>query len=240
MERVDDLQRDNLVIIQDTDRFCFGIDAVILSSFAKAKPSDCVLDMGTGTGVIPILMSSKTKAHHLTGLEIQLESAKMASRSVQMNHLDDRINIVEGDIKEASSIFGEASFNIVTCNPPYMVDNHGLQNPEEAKAIARHEILCTLEDVIREGSKVLKPSGKFYMVHRPFRVADIICLMRQYNVEVKRMKMVQPFEGKEPNMVLIEGQKNSKPRMIVEEPLIIYEKQGVFSKQYLEFIDCLS
>lgn len=236
MERIDDLQRDNLMIIQDTDRFCFGIDAVVLSSFANAKAGDTVLDMGTGTGVIPILMSSKTKASHLTGLEIQAASADMARRSVQMNHLQDKIDIVEGDIKEAAQIFGAASFDVVTCNPPYMIDNHGLKNPDEPRAIARHEILCNLEDVVSSAAKVLKGSGRFFMVHRPFRLADIICLLRKYHLEPKRMQMVQPFANKEPNMVLIEALQNGKPSMIVEEALVVYDSPGVFSQQYLEYL----
>lgn len=236
MERIDDLQRDNLMIIQDTDRFCFGIDAVVLSSFANAKAGDIVLDMGTGTGVIPILMSSKTKASHLTGLEIQAASADMARRSVQMNHLQDKIDIIEGDIKEAAQIFGAASFDVVTCNPPYMIDNHGLKNPDEPRAIARHEILCNLEDVVSSAAKVLKGSGRFFMVHRPFRLADIICLLRKYHLEPKRMQMVQPFANKEPNMVLIEALQNGKPSMIVEEALVVYDSPGVFSQQYLEYL----
>ncbi|MDE6184571.1 MAG: tRNA1(Val) (adenine(37)-N6)-methyltransferase, partial [Lachnospiraceae bacterium] len=195
-ERSDDLQRNNYKIIQDPDRFCFGMDAVLLSGFAKAKEGDKVLDLGTGTGIIPILMAAKTMAEHITGLEIQPDSADMAARSVRLNGLEDKIRIVTGDIKEAVSLFGAASFDVVTCNPPYMTEHHGLTNPEAPKAIARHELLCTLEDVISQSSRLLRPGGNFYLVHRPFRLADIILRLRQYRLEPKRLQMVHPFADK--------------------------------------------
>ncbi len=184
-ERVDDLQRNHYKIIQDKERFCFGMDAVLLSGFARAQEGSGVLDLGTGTGIIPILMAAKTKAAHLTGLEIQDESADMARRSVKMNGLEERITIVTGDIKEAVSIFGAASFDVVTCNPPYMTEHHGLTNPEAPKAIARHELLCTLEDVISRSAKLLVPGGNFFMVHRPFRLTEIFVLLHNYRLERK-------------------------------------------------------
>ena len=158
-ERLDDLQRNGYQIIQNPEKFCFGMDAVLLSGFARAREGDRVLDMGTGTGIIPILMEAKTQAAKLIGLEIQPESADMARRSVALNHLEHKIQIIEGDIKEAASIFGAASFDVVTCNPPYMTEHHGLTNLHEPKAIARHELLCTLEDVISQAAKLLKPGG---------------------------------------------------------------------------------
>lgn len=230
-ERIDDLQRNNYRIIQDPGRFCFGMDAVLLSGFARAGKGDVVLDLGTGTGIIPILMEAKTGAAHLTGLEIQQGSADMAKRSVRLNHLEDKIDIVTGDIKEAVSLFGAASFDVVTCNPPYMTEHHGLTNPEAPKAIARHELLCTLEDVISQSAKLLRPGGNFYMVHRPFRLADIIVLLRQYRLEPKRMKLVHPFADKEPNMVLIEANRGGRARMTVEKPLIVYKSQGVYTDE---------
>ena len=230
-ERIDDLQRNHYKIIQDPDRFCFGMDAVLLSGFARAKEGDRVLDLGTGTGIIPILMEAKTQAAHFTGLEIQHESADMAARSVSLNHLEGKIEIVTGDIKEAVSLFGAASFDVVTCNPPYMTEHHGLTNPEAPKAIARHELLCTLEDVISQAAKLLKPGGNFYMVHRPFRLVDIITLLRTYGVEPKRMKMVYPFVDKEPNMVLIEANRGGRPRLSVEKPLIVYKEPGVYTDE---------
>ena len=230
-ERIDDLQRNNYKIIQDPDRLCFGMDAVLLSGFARAKEGDQVLDLGTGTGIIPILLAAKTMAAHITGLEIQPDSADMASRSVKLNELEEKVEIITGDIKEAVSLFGAASFDVVTCNPPYMTEHHGLTNPEAPKAIARHELLCTLEDVISQSSRLLRPGGNFYMVHRPFRLADIIVLLRQYRLEPKRMKLVHPFVDKEPNMVLLEASRGGKARITVEKPLIVYQEPGVYTDE---------
>lgn len=230
-ERLDELHRNGYSIIQNPAKFCFGMDAVLLSGFANVKPGETAIDLGTGTGIIPILLEAKTRGEHFTGLEIQPESADMAMRSVAYNHLEDKIKIEIGNIKDASTQFGASSFHVVTTNPPYMTGQHGLTNPNEAKAIARHEILCTLEDVIRESAKLLKPQGRFYMVHRPFRLAEIMCLMHQYGLEPKRMKLVYPFVDKEPNMVLIEGLRGGKPRITVEKPLIVYQEPGVYTKE---------
>lgn len=233
-ERLDDLHRNQLKIIQNPDKFCFGMDAVLLSGFAKVKEKERLLDLGTGTGIIPILLSAKTSGEHFTGLEIQEDSADMARRSVAFNHLEEKITIVTGDIKEASQIFGAASFDVVTSNPPYMDHHHGLVNPQMPKAIARHELLCNLEDVISQASKLLKPNGRFYLVHRPHRLADIMMLMKQYRLEPKRMKLVYPYVDKEPNMVLIEGLRGGKPMIKVEAPLIVYQEPKVYSPEIYE------
>lgn len=233
-ERLDELQRNGYQIIQNPKKFCFGMDAVLLSGFARAGKGDKVLDMGTGTGIIPILMEAKTEAAHLTGLEIQEESADMARRSVELNRLQDKIKIVQGDIKEAGTLFGAASFDVVTCNPPYMIGQHGIKNPDAPKAIARHEILCTLEDVAAQAAKVLKPGGNFYMVHRPFRLAEIMVTLREHRLEPKRMQLVHPFADREPNMVLIEANRGGRPRMTVERPLIIYREPGVYMPEIYE------
>lgn len=227
-ERIDDLQRNGYRIIQDPERFCFGMDAVLLSGFAAVKDGARVLDLGTGTGIIPILLAAKTGAAHLTGLEIQADSADMAGRSVALNGLEEKIDIVTGDIKEAGRIFDAASFDVITCNPPYMIGRHGLKNPEDAKAIARHEILCTLEDVAEQTAKLLKPGGKFFLVHRPFRLAEIMVTLKKYKLEPKRMQLVYPFVDKEPNMVLLEAARGGRPRMTVEKPLIVYREPGVY------------
>lgn len=227
-ERLDELQRNGYQIIQNPEKFCFGMDAVLLSGFAAARKGDKVLDMGTGTGIIPILMEAKTEAEHLTGLEIQEESADMARRSVELNRLSDKISIVTGDIREAGTYFKAASFDVITCNPPYMIGQHGLTNPEAPKAIARHEVLCTLEDVISQAAKLLKSGGHFYMVHRPFRLAEIMVTMTRYKLEPKRMQLVYPYIDKEPNMVLIEGVRGGKSRMTVEKPLIVYRTPGEY------------
>ena len=230
-ERLDDLQRNGFKIIQNRGKVCFGMDAVLLSGFAKVKQGEKVLDLGTGTGIIPLLLAGKTKAGHLTGLEIQEESADMARRSVLYNHLEDRVSIVEGDIKEAGQLFDLASFDVITSNPPYMTGNHGLTNPELPKAIARHEILCTLEDVIGTAEKLLKSGGKFFMVHRPFRLAEILVKLSQHHLEPKRMQLVYPYVDREPNMVLIEAVRGGNPRMTVEKPLIVYDEPGVYNKE---------
>lgn len=231
-ERIDDLQINNCYIIQNPEKFCFGMDAVLLSGFVKVKKGEAVLDMGTGTGILPILLAAKTEGQSFTGLEIQEESADMARRSVQMNgHISGRINIVTGDIKEASKIFGAASYNVVVTNPPYMNENHGIVNPDAPKAIARHELKCNLEDVIREASKVLKVNGRMYMVHRPFRLVDIMELMVKYKLEPKRLRLVHAYKDKEPTMVLVEGVKGGKRRLSVEKPLIIYDENREYSQE---------
>ena len=233
-ERIDDLQRNGYCIIQDPDRFCFGMDAVLLSGFATAKDGARVLDLGTGTGIIPILLAAKTKAAHLTGLEVQADSADMAGRSVALNGLEEKINIVTGDIKGADKLFHAASFDVITCNPPYMIGAHGLKNPEDAKAIARHEILWTLEDVISQAAKLLVPGGRFFLVHRPFRLAEIIVTLTKYRLEPKRMRLVYPFADKDPNMVLLEAVRGGRPRMTVEKPLIVYSEPGVYMPEIYE------
>ena len=230
-ERIDDLQRNGYQIIQNPEKFCFGMDAVLLSGFVRVKPGAEVLDMGTGTGIIPLLVKAKTQAMHISAIEIQEESADMARRSVRLNGLEDRIDIVTGDLREADRFFNAASFDVITCNPPYMIGQHGLTNPDAPKAIARHEILCTLEDVVRTAAKLLKPGGYFCMVHRPFRLAEIITVMTEYKLEPKRMKLVYPYVDKEPNMVLIEGCRGGKPRMTVEKPLIVYKEPNVYTDE---------
>lgn len=227
-ERIDDLQRNGYRIIQDPDRFCFGMDAVLLSGFARAKKGDRVLDLGTGTGIIPILMEAKTEAAHLTGLELQQESADMAQRSVCLNGLQEKVTIVTGDIKEADRIFKKSSFQVITSNPPYMIGQHGLVNPNSEKAIARHEVMCTLEDVVRVAGCLLQPGGSFFMVHRPFRLAEIMSSLQRYHLEPKRMQLVYPTLQKEPNMVLIEAVRGGKSRLTVEKPLIIYKDDGTY------------
>jgi tRNA1Val (adenine37-N6)-methyltransferase len=230
-ERIDDLQRNGYKIIQNPDKFCFGMDAVLLSGFARVNDGARVLDLGTGTGIIPILLEAKTKASHFCALEIQEESADMARRSVKLNGLEDKIDIITGDIKEASKLFALSSFDVITCNPPYMIGQHGIANPDAPKAIARHEILCTLEDVVKNAAKLLKTGGSFFMVHRPFRLAEIINVMTSYKLEPKRMQLVYPYIDREPNMVLIEGCRGGKPRMTVEKPLIVYKAPNVYTDE---------
>ena len=218
-ERIDDLQN-GYYVIQDPDKFCFGMDAVLLSGFAKVKKGETALDLGTGTGIIPILLKTKTNGKHFTGLEIQKECADMAGRSVRYNHLEDDVEIVRGDIKEAADIFGAASFDVVTSNPPYMIGQHGLRNSDMPKAIARHEVLCN-------------------MVHRPFRLAEIMNVLTKYRLEPKRMQLVYPYIDREPNMVLIEALKGGNSRVTVEPPLIVYKEPGVYTENILKIYDMI-
>ena len=227
-ERIDDLQRNGYRIIQDPGRFCFGMDAVLLTGFAHARETDMLLDLGTGTGIFPLLMEAKYHCAHLTGLEIQPESADMAARSVALNGLSEKIDIVTGDIKEADRYFKSASFDCITSNPPYMIGQHGLVNPDAPKAVARHEIMCSFEDVAGQTARLLKPGGHFFLVHRPFRLAEIMTTLVKYRLEPKRMQLVYPYVDKEPNMVLLEAVRGGKSRMTVEKPLIVYREPGVY------------
>lgn len=233
-ERLDDLQIKGYEIIQSPGRFCFGMDAVLLSSFAAVKMKEKVLDIGTGTGILPILLAAKNGGGSYTGLEIQEESADMARRSVRHNKLEDQIEIVTGDIKEAGELFDNASFDVITTNPPYMIGEHGLKNEKEALYIARHEALCTLDDILRESARMLKVKGRFYMVHRPFRLPEILAKMSAYGIEPKRMRLVYPYIDKEPNMVLLEGLRGGRPRMQVEPPLIVYQKDGEYTEELMK------
>lgn len=232
-ERLDDLQTGGYYLIQDPARFCFGIDAVLLSSFAKVKKGERALDLGTGTGVIPILLEAKNQGEAYEGLEIQEDSADMARRSVCYNGLEEKITIRTGDIKEAAELYGAASFEVITVNPPYMIADHGIKNVSEAKYIARHEVYCTLEDVVSQSARLLKEKGRFYMVHRPFRLPEIFKTMCEYGLEPKRMRLVHTAADREPVMVLLEGMKHARPRLTVEPPLFVYREDGSYTEEVL-------
>lgn len=230
-ERIDELHRNGYRIIQNEAAFCFGMDAVLLSGFATAKKGERVVDFCTGTGIIPILMEAKTEGSHFTGLEIQKPMAEMAGRSVLLNELSEKVEIICGDVCRASEIFGKSTVDVVTCNPPYMNQNHGLKNPDEPKAIARHEVCLTFDDVAREAAAVLKPGGRFYLVHRPMRLVELIRTMTKYKLEPKRMKFVHPYLGEEANMVLIEAVYGGGAQMRIEKPLIVYEAPGKYTPE---------
>lgn len=236
-ERIDDLQRDGLKIIQNPDWFCFGMDAVLLSAFAEVREGDECIDLCTGNGVIPILMSGRTDAKHLSGLEIQADIAEMARRSVQYNDISDRVSIEVGDLKDAVDIYGARSADVLTVNPPYLSEDGGLINPADHKAVARHEIYCTLEDVVRVSAKLVRSGGHFYMVHRPFRLATILSLMVEYKLEPKRMRLVQAHTEDEPNMVLIEGVYGGGAGLKVEKNLIIYNTDGTYTDEVKEIYE---
>ncbi len=232
-ERIDDLCCNGYRLIQNTACFCFGMDAVLLSSWAVARKGERVLDLCTGNGVIPILMHGKNEGIRCTGIEIQKTSAELAGRNVVLNKIDNDINIIMGDVKEAQSLTAGALYDVVTVNPPYMNENHGIVNPESAKAIARHELLCTLDDVVRAASKCLKVKGRFYMVHRPQRLVDIMETLRRYKLEPKRIRMVHPHAEDKANMVLVEAVKGGNAQLIVESPLVVYHRDGNYTDELL-------
>lgn len=230
-ERVDFIQRKGYKIIQNPEVFCFGIDAVLLADFAKVKKKDRVLDIGTGTGIIPILMYARYENESYVGIDIQEDMVEMASRSVSMNNLENHIEMKHMDVKDISNKYESGSFDVVTSNPPYMKGKAGLVNENESKMISRHEIKCSLEDIIKNAAYLLKDRGKLYMIHRPNRLVDIIYLMRKYRLEPKRMQMIHPKEGKSPTMVLIEGIKYANPEIIVEPALYVYNKDGSYTDE---------
>ena len=226
--RLDDLGVENLQIWQDKSLFCFGTDAVLLANFACPKPKDKVLDIGTGNGIIPLLLTAKCDTKHITGLEIQTASAALAKKNVEFNNLTEKIEIIEGDIKDAS-LFSAASFSYITCNPPYKPVGTGLKNPDSPLAIARHELLCTLEDIISRSAHLLQSKGKLAMVHKPERVAQIIYIMKKYRIEPKRILTVHAHRDHSPCLVLIEGMKDGNEGLKWETPLTIYDENGVYT-----------
>jgi len=230
-ERIDDLNRNGYKIIQNTQNFCFGMDAVLLSGFIKIKKDEIVIDLGTGTGVLPILMAAKTLGKHFIGIDIQEESVEMAKRSVILNELENKVSIETADIKTVYEKYEKHSFDVVTSNPPYMNVRGGLINNHTPKAIARHEILCSLEDLIKSTEKLLKFGGRFYMIHRPHRLTDIFITLRKYNIEPKKMRFVQPYNNSEPNMVLIEAVRGAKSMLKILPSLIIYDKNGKYTDE---------
>ena len=233
-ERVDDLHRNGYVIIQDPKRFCFGIDAVILSGFAEVKKGENVMDLCSGTGIIPILLEAKTEGSHFTGLEIQEESVEMARRSVRLNGLEDKVTIDFGDVKNTEALYRASSFDVVTVNPPYMNEGGGLKNGYSPKTIARHEVLCSLEDVVDAAARLLVPQGRLYMVHRPHRLTDIMVTLRNHRLEPKRLRFVHSYADREPVMVLVEAVSNGKPMVKVMPPLIIYKEDGEYTGEIMK------
>ena len=232
-ESLDDLQINNYYLIQKKKGFRYGIDSVLLSYFMKIKKEGRLMDLCTGSGIVAFLAEAKYPLTYIEGMEIQEEYAEMAARSVRMNGLSDRMRILQGDIREVREHFPSGSFDYVSCNPPYMIGSHGLTNPDPAKNIARHEVMCTLSDVIEAASWLLPGKGHFYMVHRPFRLAEIFDKLKKAGLEPKRMRMVYPTLKKEPNMVLIDAVKGGRERISVEAPLIIYNEDGSYTREVL-------
>lgn len=231
-ERIDDLGLKNLKLIQDKQGFCFGVDAVLLSNFAKnIKKGAKVLDLGTGTGIVATLLCGKTKLDKIIGVEIQPEVANMAKRSIRLNGLEDKFEILNENIIDIPEHLEKNSFDVIVTNPPYQKRNTGIINDEKRKLISRHEITATLEDFIRVSKILLKDKGEFYMIHRPDRLADIFCFMRQYHIEPKIVRMVYPNYNKEPNLVLVKGIKNAKSFLKVEKNLYVYDEKGSYTKE---------
>ncbi len=226
--RLDDLQIRNLKIWQDKNLFCFGTDAVLLANFAQPKPKDILLDIGTGNGIIPILLSAKTPVSSMTALEIQPECAALAQKNVDYNHLSKQIQVVQGDIKNAS-LFSPSSFSYITCNPPYKPIGTGLKNPTSPLAIARHEVLCTLSDIIINASRLLKSKGRLAMVHKPERLSQILYLMKQNKLEPKRLCTVHARVNTPPCLILIEGVKDGGEGVKWLPPLYIYDENGRYT-----------
>lgn len=229
-ERVDDLQINNLKIIQDPKGFCFGIDAVLLANFVKLKKNAEVVDLGTGTGIIPILLAGKSETSYITALEIQKEVANMADRSVKLNKLENRIKILNIDLKDAEKFLEINGYDVVTSNPPYM-HPEGLINTDDKKAISRHEVKCTLEDVVKAASRLLKHNGRFFMVHRPIRLVDIMFCCRQYKLEPKYLQFIHSTYNKKPNLLLLECVKAAKPELKILDPLYVYNKEGKYTNE---------
>ena len=234
-ERIDDLEFKGYKIIQNTEGFCFGIDSVLLSDFSKNIRNDSkVLDLGTGTGILSILLSGKTKLEHIVGVEIQKDVADMATRSVKLNSLENKISIINENILNLENIYEKGSFDAIVTNPPYKKDNTGIQNENKKKLVSRHEITASLEDFIKVSKNMLKDKGELYMVHRPERLVDIIFLMRKYKIEPKLIQFVAPKIGKEPNLVLIKGVKNAKEFLKFEKILYVYNEDGSYTDDILK------
>ena len=231
-ERVDDLQN-GFFLLQNPSMFCFGIDAVLLSAFCQVHPRERCLDLGTGNGILPILLCAKTRGKDFVGLEINPRSVSLARRSVEGNHLEEKIRIEEGDLREAKGLFGSSSFDVVVTNPPYMPGEGGKKSGDYDKALARHELACTLEDVARSAAEVLKEKGRLYMVHRPQRLSEILVTLSRHRLETKQLRLVYPFWDKAPNLVLIEAKLGAGSGMNVLPPLIVYEKPGVYTPEVL-------
>lgn len=237
-ERIDDLEFKGLKIIQNEKWFRFGSDSVILSDFAKnIKNNSNVLDIGTGTGIISILLSGKINAKKIVGLEIQDEVAEMAKRSVYLNHLENKINVINDNIINIQKYYSKNYFDAIVTNPPYQKNNTGLKSENEINLISRHEIKCSLEDIISESFYILKDKGEFYMVHRPERLVDILYLMRRYNIEPKELRFVYSKVGEKANLILIKGVKNAKEFLKILKPLIIYNEDGSYSEEILKIYD---
>lgn len=233
-ETLEDLQIGGLFLIQKKSGFRFGMDAVLLADFAKDIPSRKTLDLCTGSGIIPILLSAKTDTDKIFGLEIQQSVFDTAVRSIEYNNLENRIFLTCGDVKNAAEIYGKRQFDLITCNPPYMPNGSGIKNPDSEKVIARHEILCTLEDIISVSAQLLKHHGHLALVHKPSRLADIIYLMRENDIEPKRIRFIHKSQSTEPSLLLVDGSFKGGKELRIMPPLYLYDASGSETSDLLE------
>ena len=234
-ERIDDLEYKGLKIIQNNKGFCFGIDSVLLSDFAKEIRNEAkVLDLGTGTGILSILLSEKTKSKKIYGIEIQEKIFDMAKRSVKLNNLENKIEIINENIKNIPNILEINSFDSIVTNPPYKKINTGKINDEEYKLISRHEITADLSDFIKISFKMLKDKGTIYMVHRPERLVDILTKLRENKLEPKKIRFIYSSHNQEPKLVLIKAVKNAREFLTIEKPLFIYDENGNYTQEILK------
>ncbi|MCK8059218.1 MULTISPECIES: tRNA1(Val) (adenine(37)-N6)-methyltransferase [unclassified Fusibacter] len=229
-ERLDDLQVNGLQIIQNKKWFSFGIDAVLLANWTEIRKNNQVMDLGTGTAIVPLLIVGKSDAKHITGVELQAEVAEMADRTVKHNKLSDRITIVTGDIKEVPTTFSKGCMDVVTSNPPYFKVNGGIKNESDYKTISRHEVACSLEDIFKAAFHVLKPNGRFYLVHRPDRLVDIVEIARKMRLEPKRIQFVQPKFNSRPNIMLMKFVKYGNHELKFEDPIVVYDEDGGYTE----------
>lgn len=236
-ERIDDLSRSGFRIIQNPNYFRFATDAVILSEFAKVGSKDKILDMGTGSGIIPLLVFARRRPAHITGIELSAQMADMAERSVALNGLESHIEILNRDIREAGNDFGHDVFDVVTCNPPYFKVTNGMQNEKESVAMARHEIFCTLEDVIKNAFKVLKTKGRLYMIHRPGRLGEIFSLMREYKLSPSKLRSIHSYASSLAELVLIEAKKCVKCELEILQGLVIYNEDRTYTDEMIRIYD---
>ena len=231
-ERIDDLQYKGLKLIQNKDGFCFGVDSVLLSDYAKQiKKNTIVVDIGTGTGIVGLLLCKKTELKKVYGIEIQKDVAEMAKRSIKLNNLEEKFEIINCNINNIFEFLQLNSVDCIVTNPPYKKVNTGIKNLDEKQMISRHEVKCTLEDIIEKSSKLLKDRGEFYMVHRAERIADIMCELRKYRLEPKSLRFVHPKQGEKPNLVLVKAVKFANPFLKIDKPLVIYSENGEYSEE---------
>ena len=233
-ETLDDLQLKDICIIHKREGFRFGIDAVLLANFANVKKKHKVMDLCTGTGIVPFIIKGKKEPEKIVGLEIQNEFVEMANRSIKINGFNDTMEFLHGDLKDKELLKSVGRFDVVTVNPPYKLEKSGIVNPNDKYAIARHEVMCNLDNVIEACRIVLKDNGRLYMVHRPERLADIFCIMRKYKIEPKRVQMVHPNTKKPANILLVEGQRDGGAYLKWEPPIYVYNDDGSFSKEINE------